>query len=209
MSERTTRWLRWSREIQALAQTGLHYARNEFERQRAERLLEIAAEIISENGDMPRPEVLRAFRAQPGYVTPKVDVRGAVFEAGKLLLVREGVDNNWTMPGGWADVGETPREAVEREVREESGLLVQAERLIGVYEVNRELDPIDLFHAYKLTFLCRRVGGAPRPSLETPEVRFFDLDSLPGNYSGSRTTPRHIADAVAALEDPERRAVFD
>ncbi len=209
MSEGPPRWLEWAREIQALAQTGLHYARNEFERQRAQRLLEIAAEITSEYGDMPLPEVLRAFRAQPGYVTPKVDVRGAVFEAGGLLLVRERIDNNWTMPGGWADVGETPREAVEREVREESGLRVHAERLIGVYEANRDLDPIDLFHAYKLTFLCRRVGGQPKPSLETLEVRFFDLDSLPGNYSGSRTTPRHISDALAVLENPELPVVFD
>jgi ADP-ribose pyrophosphatase YjhB (NUDIX family) len=209
MSERPPRWLKWAREIQALAQTGLHYARNEFERQRAQRLLEIAAEIASENGDMSLPEVLRAFREQPGYVTPKVDVRGAVFEAGGLLLVRESVDNNWTMPGGWADVGETPRQAVEREVWEESGLEVHAERLIGVYDANRDLDPIDLFHAYKLVFLCRREGGQPKSSLETLEVRFFDLDGLPANYSGSRTTTRHISDAVAVLENPRRPVVFD
>lgn len=192
-----------------MAQTGRHYAGNDFERQRAERLLEIAAEIASEYGDMELEQVRRAFREQPGYVTPKVDVRGAVFDDGRLLLVREGVDNNWTMPGGWADVGESPRGAVEREVREESGLIVRAERLIGLYEVNRELDPIDLFHAYKLTFLCARLGGETRPSLETPEVRFFELGSLPDNYSGSRTMPRHVSDAIAVLQDPGRPVVFD
>jgi ADP-ribose pyrophosphatase YjhB (NUDIX family) len=209
MTDSPPPWLRWAREIQSLAQTGLHYAGNDFERQRAERLLEIAAEIAAEHGDLDLEHVRRAFREQPGYVTPKVDVRGAVFEGGELLLVREGIDNNWTMPGGWADVGETPRQAVEREVHEESGLVVHAERLIGVYEVNRDLDPIDLFHAYKLTFLCIRRGGEARPSLETPEVRFFELGSLPENFSGSRTTPRHISDAIAVFQDPDRPVVFD
>jgi hypothetical protein len=110
------RWLEWAREIQALAQTGQHYANNEYQRQRYRRLLEIAAEIVSEHSQVDCLPLGDMFKAQIGYATPRVDVRGAVFRDGKLLLVRERSDGGWTMPGGWADVGDVPSQAAEREV---------------------------------------------------------------------------------------------
>lgn len=203
------RWLEWAREIQALAQTGHHYAHDDFERRRAERLLEIAAEIVAEHGNLPRDEARIAFSTQPGYVTPKVDVRGAVFREEELLLVREAIDGGWTLPGGWADVGEGPRTAVEREVWEEAGLKVRALRLVGAYDANRVEGAMPLFHAYKLVFLCEVLGGELSPSPETTALGFFSLDSLPQPFSAHRTTPRHLADALAALRDPSRPAVFD
>jgi hypothetical protein len=103
----------------------------------ATRLLAIASEIVAEHTSLPAGDALTAFTAQPGYVTPKVDVRGAVFRGQEVLLVREALDGGWTLPGGWADVGESPARSVEREVWEEAGLRVHASRLVGVYDANR------------------------------------------------------------------------
>lgn len=209
MTERVPHWLAWAREIEALAQAGRHFAGNPFDRQRAERLLEIAAEIIAAHAELPERAARLAFGAQPGYVTPKVDVRGAVFRGGELLLVREAADGGWTLPGGWADVGEAPGAAVEREVWEEAGLRVRASRLVGVYDANRIEEALTLFHAYKLVFLCEVVSGVPTTSSETSQVGFFPVEALPQPFSSLRTTPRHVADACAARQDADWSAVFD
>jgi ADP-ribose pyrophosphatase YjhB (NUDIX family) len=203
------RWLEWARRLQALAESAQHYACNDYERDRAAKLLDLAAEITAEHSTLPAAEARIAFTAQPGYVTPKVDVRGAAFRDGQLLLVRESVDGGWTFPGGWADVGEEPHLAAEREVLEESGLRVKAVRLIGVYDANRVEGSLPLFHAYKLLFLCEVVGGQPMTSSETSEVAFFALDALPEPLSNYRTTPRHLRDAIASYRDPSRATVFD
>jgi ADP-ribose pyrophosphatase YjhB (NUDIX family) len=203
------KWLDWAREIQSLAHTSLHYAQNPFEASRAQRLLEIASAIVAENSEMEAQDVLAAFTAQPGYITPKVDVRAAVFRDGELLLVREAMDGRWTLPGGWADVGETPSLAVEREVQEESGLAVHANRLVGVYDANRLPGELPLFHAYKLLFLCEPGEGNLKTSEETSEVAFFPIDKLPSELSSHRTTPRHIQDAIAAYHNPDIPVVFD
>jgi ADP-ribose pyrophosphatase YjhB (NUDIX family) len=181
---------------------------NYYHRQRYHRLSEIAAEIIAEHTDLDSPSLMEVFSAQTGYATPRVDVRGAVFQDGKLLLVRERVDGGWTLPGGWADVGDAPSEAAEREVWEEAGLRVKAQKVIGVYDANR-IDPLELFHAFKIVFLCELVSGEPRPSQETSEVAFFERDELPQALSGERTTPRHIRDAFAAKDKPDFPTVFD
>ena len=203
------KWLGWAREIQSLAHTSLHYAQNSFETSRAQRLLEIASEIVAENSEMEVQDVLVAFTAQPGYITPKVDVRAAVFRGGELLLVREAMDGKWTLPGGWADVGETPSLAVEREVQEETGLTVRANRIVGVYDANRLPGELPLFHAYKLLFLCEPGEGVLKTSEETTEVAFFPIDQLPSSLSSYRTTPRHIQDAIAVNKDPDIPVVFD
>ena len=208
MSE-ALKWLTWAREIQSLAHTSLHYARDPFEASRARRLLEIAASIVAENTKMEVQEVLAAFTAQPGYVTPKVDVRAAVFKNGDLLLVREAMDGRWTLPGGWADVGEMPSLAVEREVQEETGLAVHASRLVGVYDANRIPGELHLYHAYKLLFLCEPGEGTLKTSEETSAVAFFPLEALPSSLSNYRTAPRHIQDAISALHDSNIPAVFD
>jgi ADP-ribose pyrophosphatase YjhB (NUDIX family) len=206
---RELRWLDWAREIEALAAASRHYAQNDFERERAARLQEIAAEIIAAHSTLSAPECLEAFQAQPGYVTPKVDVRGAVVEDGRLLMVREALDGAWTLPGGWADVGEPPALAAEREVLEEAGLQVRARRLIGVYDANRVEGALPLFHAYKLVFLCEGVGGELATSKETTEVAFFPLDQIPEPLSPYRTTPRLLEDLRRSLRELDRPTVFD
>ena len=205
---KTPRWLEWAREIQAISQTGRHFSENEFERQRYHRLSEIAAEIISEHTDLDPSHLAETFYAQVGYATPRVDVRGAVFREGKLLLVRERADGGWTMPGGWADVGDIPSQAAEREVWEEAGFRVEARKVIGVYDANRT-GSLEIYHAFKIVFLCELIEGEPRPSMETSEVAFFGLGEIPQTLSGERTKPRHILDAFAGYENPDIPTVFD
>jgi ADP-ribose pyrophosphatase YjhB (NUDIX family) len=202
------RWLEWAREIQALAQTGYHYAENEYARQRYQRLIEIAAEIVSEQSNLERSTILEAFNTQIGYATPRVDVRGVVFQHQRLLLVRERMDGGWTLPGGWADVGDVPSQAAEREVWEEAGFHVKANKVVGVYDANR-VGRLELFHAFKIVFLCDLISGDARPSLETSEVAFFGKEELPKILSGERTKVRHIQDAFNCQEDPNSSTVFD
>jgi len=201
-------WLKWAREIQALSQTGLTYSENDYQNQRYRRLMEIAAEIVEGHSDLPGEPVLQNFLVQPGYATPKVDVRGAVIRGDKILLVQERVDERWCMPGGWADVGDLPSKMVEREVWEESGFEVVARKVIGVYDANRTGVPIEFYHAYKLVFLCEIMGGQARPSNETLAVDFFRFDNLPP-LSAARTNERHLTDVFAHLRDEQRPAAFD
>jgi ADP-ribose pyrophosphatase YjhB (NUDIX family) len=207
-SLQTPRWLQWAQEIQALAQTGYHYAENHYQQERNQRLMEIAAEIVSEHSDLGYEATLAIYRAQAGYATPRVDVRAAVFRDGKLLLVRELSDGGWTMPGGWADVGDMPSRAAEREAWEEAGFRVKACKFVGVYDNNR-IQPLQLFHCFKLVFLCDLLSGEASPSLETAEVAFFGLDEIPQPLSGQRTALRHIQDAFTAYLNPSCPAVFD
>jgi ADP-ribose pyrophosphatase YjhB (NUDIX family) len=202
------RWLEWAREIQALSQTGLHYTENDYQRERYQRLCEIAAEIASEHSGLEYDALVNVFDAQIGYATPRVDVRGAVFRDDKLLLVREREDGSWTLPGGWADVGDIPSEAAEREVWEEAGFHVKARKVIGVYDANR-VGPLELFHAFKIVFLCDLIDGKARPSKETSEVAFFSAGEMPQQFSGERTKPRHVRDAFVAFEDADFSVVFD
>ena len=192
------KWLEWAREIQAISQTGLHYAENDYQVQRYSRLSEISAEIISSHVNMENAELIEIFNQQVGYATPRIDVRGAVFQAGKLLMVRERLDGGWTMPGGWVDVGDTPSGAVEREVYEESGFEVKSRKVIGVYDANRS-GPLEIFHAFKIVFLCDILSGEARTSDETSEVEFYSKSELPNILSGERTRPRHLEDAFTAL----------
>ena len=201
------KWLKWAREIQAISQTGQHYAENTYQKQRYSRLSEISAEIISEYADVEYEDLNNIFTRQIGYATPRIDVRGAVFQAGNLLLVREILDGGWTMPGGWVDVGDTPSGAVEREVFEESGFEVKARKVIGVYDANRT-GSLEIFHAFKIVFLCDIVSGEPRTSDETSEVAFFSQDKLPTSLSGERTRPRHLDDAFNA-HSKELPSIFD
>jgi ADP-ribose pyrophosphatase YjhB (NUDIX family) len=202
------RWLEWAREIQALSQTGLYYSETEYHVQRYRRLMEIAAEIVESEAGLPKQTLLESFAVQSGYATPKVDVRGAVVRSGKILLVQERVDGCWTMPGGWADVGECPSEMVVREVWEESGFEVEARKVIGVYDANRGGRPLQFYHAYKIVFLCEIVGGEARTSDETMAVDFFAFDDLPP-LSVERTGERHLAEVLAHANNVDRPTAFD
>jgi ADP-ribose pyrophosphatase YjhB (NUDIX family) len=204
----TPRWLEWAREIQALSQTGQAFTKSHYDRLSFERLEMIAAEIVAEHSALGAAEAARVFSLEPGYATPKVDVRAAVVQDGRILLVREAADGKWAMPGGWADVGDRPSETAERETREESGFEVRARKLVGAFDANRGAKASMFFHAVKLVFLCDLLGGDARPSSETLEVGFFDFDDLPP-LSEQRTNRRHLDEVRAHLRDPLRPAAFD
>lgn len=201
-------WLEWAREIQSLCQTGLAFASTDYETQRYRRLNEIAAAIIENHTGLSREELISNFSAQPGYATAKIDVRGAVVRDGEILLVQERRDQKWCMPGGWADVGDIPSEMVAREVWEESGFEVAPRKVLAVFDANREGRPLELYHAYKIIFLCEITGGEPRTSDETMGVDFYSFDNLPP-LSSQRTNERHLAEVRAHLADERRPAAFD
>jgi ADP-ribose pyrophosphatase YjhB (NUDIX family) len=185
-------WLVLARELRAIAQTGLTFTQDRFDRQRYERLRELAATIVARGTGAELEPLVDLFKIHSGYATPKVDVRGAAFDEGRILLVREISDGGWTMPGGWADVNQSAAECVVREVAEESGFIARATKLAAVYDYRlaghpqRQLDSI-----YKFFFLCEITGGTATPSEETSEVAWFALDALPPLSTG-RTTAAQI-----------------
>jgi len=200
-------WLDWAREIFSLSKAGLAYSQNEFDLERYKRLQEITAEMIASQSDLEKEAVLESFSMQAGYVTPKIDVRGAVVHDGKILLIQERADGRWSMPGGWADLGNAPASVAEREVWEESGYRVKAEKVVAVLDANR-IEPMEFYHAYKIIFLCKLLDGEPRTSHETLAVDFFDPHELPP-LSLFRTNESMLQEVFAHVQDPLRSAMFD
>lgn len=202
-------WLQWMQQIQAISQTGIHYSNTPYDKERYEKLLEIAIEIGSEYGKVPAETLREIHLRQTGYATPRVDVRAACFHDGKILLVRERADGRWALPGGWADVGDKPSLSAEREVWEESGYTCKAERLIGVFDGNRTVGDLSLFHAYKVVFLCRLTGE--HQDIDSPEIieyGFFDREEIPP-LSLSRSWPELVEECFVQNENKNRPSVFD
>lgn len=204
-------WLFWARELQALAQTGIAYTRDQFDRDRFVAIRRIAAQMMAEPVGADAGEVERIFAAERGYGTPKVGVRGAVVrEDGAILMVRELADGRWALPGGWADVNQSPRESVVREVHEETGFEVVPKKLAGVYRRAKTAHPPDWpFDIWLLFFVCEIVGGELRTSYETPEVGFFTEAALPPDLSVNRSSPHQIARMFAHWRTPELPTEFD
>ncbi|MGJ3250961.1 MAG: NUDIX hydrolase [Elainellaceae cyanobacterium] len=206
-------WLKWAKELQAIAQIGLTFSTenslNSFDVQRYTRLREIATEILSIQGDLEHPVVLEILQQEKGYATPKVDVRGVVFRDDKILMVKEVSDGGWTLPGGWADVNETPRESVTREIREESGYETQPTKLLCVFDRSKHAHtPLLPFHVYKLFIRCELTGGEPRTSIETSDVGFFGEDELPV-LSTSRVLASQIQRFFEHYRNPDLPTDFD
>ncbi len=203
-------WLTFGKRLQAIASTGLHFTRDPFDRERYEEIEVIANEMLASLASVPVKRIQGLVSEQAsGYVTPKVDVRGALIEDDAILLVREQSDGLWTLPGGFADVGLSAARNVEKEVFEEAGLKVSAARLYGVrHKAGSEYSP-DVRDFYKMFFLCKRNERTnARPGAETVEARFFLLDDLPP-LSRGRTIESDIAAAFDFSADPQRPAFFD
>ena len=202
-------WLLWARELQAIGQTGLTYCHDQYDRERYQQLHKIAAEMMAQGSGLSNAEpIAELFKQNAGYATPKVDVRAAVFREGRLLLVRETEDGGWSLPGGWADVGDSPSVAAVREVREESGYEVVARKLAAVYDRDRHGHPPIPFHAYKMFFVCDLVGGKAAGSHETDAVDFFTEDNLPP-LSLTRVTPDEVQHMFEHYRHPEWPTSFD
>jgi ADP-ribose pyrophosphatase YjhB (NUDIX family) len=207
-SSDSERLLSWTRDLQSVAQAGLTYSRDPFDRERFERVQHIAAEILARSSAEPLDRALAILRAETGYATPKVDVRAAVFREDKLLLVQEVSDRRWSLPGGWTDVGESASAAAVREVREESGYEVRARKVLGVLDKARHEHPASFWYTYKLVFGCELIGGAPTTSHETTGVDWFARDSLPP-LSLERVTPGQIARLFEHHDDETLPTDFD
>lgn len=203
-----TRKLEWVQRLQTITQAGLTYSRDPYDRERFEQLQELTAEIAAGDAEEAASSLLALLRAEAGYATPKVDVRAVVARDGELLFVREAHDGAWSLPGGWADIGQSPSEVAEREVLEETGYVVRATKLLAVYDKAKHEHPKAFWYCYKLFILCRLEGGAPKPSHETLEVEFFGPDALP-TLSRERVTETQIHRMFSHLEQPELPTDFD
>jgi ADP-ribose pyrophosphatase YjhB (NUDIX family) len=204
-------WLLWAREIQGTAQTGLAFCKDPYDIARYHALNALAARIFAAHTDAPAERIERFFAAEHGYATPKLGVRGAVFDAeGRILLVREIQDGGrWTMPGGWVDVNQTPAEAVLREVMEESGYTARTVKLAAVWDRARQGHALNPFSITKLMFVCALTGGAPSTSIETSGTGWFAEDALPTDLSPGRTLPHQLARMFAHWRDPALPTEFE
>jgi len=176
--ERNEQWLKWAVELQSLAQAGLHYSKDDFDIERFERIREISAEMISYKTDIPLDKVKDLFCSDTGYQTPKIETRAAIFENGKILLVRER-DGRWSLPGGWVDVNVSVKENTIKEVKEEAGLDVTPDLVIAVQDREKHNLPIYAYKICKVFVLCTAIGGSFKENIETIESGYFALDELP------------------------------
>jgi len=213
-------WLAWAKRLETLAQNGLTYSTNPYDTERYEDVRAIAAEMLAARTDADPAAIRDLFARERGHVTPKVDVRGAVFRADRVLLVRERSDGLWTLPGGWADPGESPAASTVREVYEESGYRVRAARLLALYDREKHGHPPLPYYVYKVIFLCELLDDSPidratagrqghgTAFAETDDVAFFPAGDLPA-LSLTRVTPAQIARLFALYHHPEWPADFD
>jgi len=201
MAERTA--LEISRELASIAQAGMTYSKDPFDRERFHRLHEIASEVMRLAG-----KAEFEWPIEIGYSTPKVDVRGVVFRDAEVLLIKEASSGKWTLPGGWADVNFTPAENVERECLEETGYQVRARLITAVLDRERAGYPANPHSIYKIFFLCELCGGSPRVSHETAEVAFFPVNALP-ELDTDRSSAVDIAEAWRSFQAPTLPARFN
>lgn len=173
-------WLTTARELQMIGQAGLVYCKDEYDRDRFRRILVMSAAMFAQRSGEPKKKVERVFLGENGYLTPKIDVRGAVFKDNKILLVREIADEGkWTLPGGWADINHTPSENVEKEILEETGLVARATKVAAVYDRTKQGHLPEQLYTYKIFFICDITSGSLQTSFETGESRFFVKKEIP------------------------------
>jgi ADP-ribose pyrophosphatase YjhB (NUDIX family) len=200
--------LAWVQRLQTITQAGLTYARDPYDRQRYEQLQELAAEIAASITPATTDPWLQIIRAEKGYATPKVDVRAVVEREGKLLFMRESQDGLWSLPGGWADIGESPSQIAQREVLEETGYRVRAVKLLALFDKARHDHPHEFWYCYKLFVRCELRGGAPTRSIETLDTAFFGADELPP-LSTPRITKAQVQRMFEHIAHPELPTDFD
>lgn len=205
--EHNEKWLQWAVELQSIAQGGLYYGRDVFDRERYERIRKIAAEILAYQAEIPLPRVEELFCDEGGYQTPKLDTRAAIFRDGRILLVQE---NNglWSLPGGWVDVDLSVGENTVKEVREEAGLDVRADRIIAVQDREKHNRPVYAYKICKIFVLCSLLGGKFTPNPETVDSGWFPPDALPP-LSEDKNTAEQIMLCFAAAADPHWATRFD
>ena len=205
------KWIEWGRKLQAISQSGLHFTQDQYDRERYEQIGKIAAEILASHTSLSVEELLQLNAAEFGYATPKVDVRGVVFRDDKILLVREITDEGrWTLPGGWADVNDTPTQAIIREVQEESGFETKVIKLLAVYDREKQKHtPPYPYSIYKLFFQLEIIGGEPKINNEVSEIAFFSEAEIPEQLSEARTTKSQLLKFFEHYRKPTLPTDFD
>lgn len=198
-------------KLKALVNTSLHYTKDVYDRERLEEMKEILLELSQNLTSYSEDELEAFFNEDLGYVTPKVDVRAVVFEDNRLLLVKEKAEGRWSLPGGWADVGYSPAEIAQKEVREESGLEVMPLQLFKLVDKAKHPYPKSLNYVYKLFFYCEAKTFEVQPGLETSEARFFSREEVVNlqNISVDRNTRDDLLDAFEFHKHPTAGAKFD
>jgi len=203
----TEKWLRWAIELQSLAQAGLTYGKDAYDIERYGRIREISAEMMAYQSDMPLQKVKDLFCNETGYQTPKLDTRAAIFKGEKILLVQEN-NGKWSLPGGWVDVNVSVKENTIKEVKEEAGLDVTADRLIAVQDRAKHNLPLYAYGVCKVFVLCTPIGGEFQKNLETTGFCFFPEDGLP-ELATEKNTAEQIRMCFTAYHSEHWTTVFD
>ena len=202
------KWLDFAIRIQSIAQAGIQYGKDQYDKERYEELRKIAAEMISEKTDISVEKVYDLFCNETGYQTPKVDTRAAVFMDDKILLVHEN-NGTWSLPGGWCDVDQSIASNTEKEVKEEAGFTVKAEKLIAVQDWRKHNVTNYAYGVVKAFVMCRYESGNFEENIETTEIAFFGKDELPDHLAVEKCTREQIIMCFEAYEKPEMPTLFD
>ena len=202
------KWIDFAVRIQSIAQAGLQYGKDKYDKERYEQLRKISAEMISAKTDIPIDKVCDLFCNETGYQTPKVDTRAAVFVDNKILLVREN-NGTWSLPGGWCDVDQSVASNTVKEVKEETGFTVSAEKLIAVQDWRRHNVTNYAYGVVKVFVQCKYESGEFEANIETTEAAFFDKNSLPENLAVEKCTKEQILMCFESYENPDCPTLFE
>lgn len=179
------------KELLSIAQAGLHYGHDKFDQFRYQELNDLALKLIQSLGNEPQEVINDLFSQESGYQTPKVDVRAWITQNNKILIVQDRKTQEWSLPGGYADVGFSPKENIQKEVYEETGLDVNVWQLKAIFDTNLRKDIPQAFQYYKLVFSCEILDGSFTENLETSQMDYFSLNNLPV-LSKKRTTKEQL-----------------
>ncbi len=201
------KWLELIIEIQSLAQNGLAYTNNVYDKERFGRLRDISAEMLSMKSDLSLEKVKDLFCSEKGYQTPKLDTRAVIFKDDKILLVKEN-NGTWSLPGGWVDVLESVASNTVKEAKEETGLDAVPKRIIAIQDRNKHNKPIYAYGICKIFVLCEVIGGKFEKNIETIETNYFSLDELP-LLAEAKTNKEQIEMCFKAVNDESWQVQFD
>ena len=201
-------WIEYAIKIQSIAQAGLQYGKDPYDRERYEELRKISAEMIAKKTDIKINKVYDLFCNETGYQTPKVDTKAAVFVDGKILLVHEN-NGTWSLPGGWCDVDQSAASNTEKEVLEETGFVVHAEKLIAVQDWRKHNVTNYAYGVLKIFVLCEFESGEFKENIETTEIAFFDKESLPEQLAVEKTPKEQILMCFESYENKNLPTLFD
>lgn len=193
-------------ELQSIAQNGLTYTKDQFDKERFERVREISAQVMAMKTDFSIEKVKDVFCNETGYQTPKIETRAAMFSKNKILLVKE--QEKWSLPGGWVDYDETIASSTIKEVKEETGLDIIPSRVIAIQDRNKHNSPKFAYGICKVFMLCSIIGGSFQPNNETTESGFFSLEELP-NLDENKTVYNQVEMCFEAFNSKKWEVIFD